>query len=148
MRYVVTNGHTELGAHVRAVLGSAYVFAPEHDAFDLSIETEVQRMYENAAAGDDTCVIHCTTNIGKKTPGRDFYAALVTNAFILEHAQWNKVGRYAAVFDSERDLTLVDAQRIQASLYKHQYGFEAELWFPELAGKKRVEEKLREYLHL
>lgn len=161
-RILLTNPHTRLGQHVLAALNDTppkLVFAVDPRQFDLVHEPEVQRMYENAAAGSDTVVIHVMRRIQDTLNGNEhaFYYALVSNAFVMEHAKWNKVGGCVFVCGSlySGDLVrhgynqaLLDVARAQAGAYKQGLpdGFEVEFWFPETSGEEKVEARIREYI--
>jgi GDP-L-fucose synthase len=93
-RIVVTGGEGFLGRAVCRVLERRGVrpdqlFVPRHRDFDLTIEHDVERMYE--AARPDV-VIHLAAEVGgiganMAHPGRFFYANMAMGLHLVEHAR-------------------------------------------------------------
>ena len=93
-RIVVTGGEGFLGRAVCRVLERRGVppdrlFVPRHRDFDLTIERDVERMYE---AGRPDVVIHLAAEVGgiganMAHPGRFFYANMAMGLHLVEHAR-------------------------------------------------------------
>ena len=100
-RIVVTGGAGFLGTAVCRVLRARGVPAerivvPLHRDFDLTIESEVERLYEQARPD---VVIHLAAEVGGiganlAHPGRFFYANMAMGLHLVEHARRRGVNKF------------------------------------------------------
>jgi GDP-L-fucose synthase len=98
-RIVVTGGAGFLGRAVCAALqdrGATQVFVPRRRDFDLTVEADVERMYE--AARPDV-VIHLAAEVGgiganMAHPGRFFFANMAMGLHLVEHARRRGIRKF------------------------------------------------------
>ena len=93
-RIVVTGGAGFLGRSVYRVLRERGVsddllFVPRRRDFDLTVEADVERLYETARPD---IVIHLAAEVGgiganMAQPGRFFYANMAMGLLMVEHAR-------------------------------------------------------------
>jgi GDP-L-fucose synthase len=152
-RVLVTGGHGFLGRHVVAALGRhGYrdVVAPRKAAYDLTVEPDVRRMFDDLRPD---LVIHLAAVVGgiganRESPGRFFYENAMIGALTMEHARRSGVEKFvgigticaypklAAVPFVERDLwngypeetnapygIAKKMMLVQGQAYREQYGF-------------------------
>ena len=101
-RVVVTGGAGFLGRHVVDALrvrGCEEVFVPRSRVYDLRIERDVVRMYEDARPD---LVLHLAAHVGGiganlAHPGSFFYDNLMMGALLMEQARRCEVGKFVAV---------------------------------------------------
>jgi len=97
VRVVVTGGAGFLGSHVveRLQAGGAEVFVPRRRDYDLTVEADVVRLFEDARPEQ---VIHLAAEVGgiganRANPGRYWYANLVMGAYVLEQSRVHDVAK-------------------------------------------------------
>jgi GDP-L-fucose synthase len=100
-RIVVTGGAGFLGTAVCRVLEqrgvpAEQVIVPRREAFDLTCESAVERLYDNARPD---VVIHLAAEVGgiganRAAPGRFFYANMAMGLHLVEHARRRGVEKF------------------------------------------------------
>lgn len=100
-RIVVTGGAGFLGTAVRRVLEqrgvpAEQVIVPRREAFDLTSEAAVERLFETA---QPEVVIHLAAEVGgiganRAAPGRFFYANMAMGLHLVEHARRRGVEKF------------------------------------------------------
>lgn len=103
-KIIVTGGSGFLGSHVVEKLMERgclkeNIFIPRSKEYNLTIETEVQRMYDNFKAD---IVIHIAADIGgigysKTYPASQFYNNLLMNTYVQDLAYKNKVQKFVGI---------------------------------------------------
>lgn len=103
-RIVVTGGAGFLGRHVIAELrrngaSENNILVPHQDAYDLTDEQAVVRMYDDM---QPTVVIHLAAQVGgiganRENPGRFFYANLAMGLHLIEHARRRGLKKFVQV---------------------------------------------------
>ena len=100
-RIIVTGGAGFLGTAVCRVLRARGVpadriFVPRRRDYDLTIESHVERLYDDARPD---VVIHLAAEVGgiganMADPGRFFYANMAMGLHLVEHARRNGLGKF------------------------------------------------------
>jgi GDP-L-fucose synthase len=100
-RIVVTGGAGFLGRAVCRVLrgrgvAEEQIFVPRRKDFDLTVETDVERLYDTARPD---VVIHLAAEVGgiganMAQPGRFFYANMAMGLHLVEHARRRGLGKF------------------------------------------------------
>ena len=100
-RIVVTGGAGFLGRAVCRVLrgrgvADERVFVPRRKDFDLTVEADVERLYETARPD---VMIHLAAEVGgiganMAQPGRFFYANMAMGLHLVEHARRRGLGKF------------------------------------------------------
>jgi len=100
-RIVVTGGAGFLGRAVCRVLrgrgvADERIFVPRRKDFDLTVEADVERLYETARPD---VVIHLAAEVGgiganMAQPGRFFYANMAMGLHLVEHARRRGLGKF------------------------------------------------------
>ena len=98
-RIVVTGGAGFLGRAVcerLRVLGAAEVLVPRRAQYDLTIESQVERLYKDTRP---QVVIHLAAEVGgiganMANPGRYFYANMAMAMHLIEHARRNGLEKF------------------------------------------------------
>ncbi|MBU6221377.1 MAG: GDP-L-fucose synthase [Planctomycetes bacterium] len=100
-RIVVTGGAGFLGRAVCRVLrgrgvAEGRIFVPRRKDFDLTVETDVERLYDVARPD---VVIHLAAEVGgiganMAQPGRFFYANMAMGLHLIEHARRRGLGKF------------------------------------------------------
>ena len=101
-RVLVTGGNGFLGRHVLAALGRhGYrdVVAPRKSDYDLTVEPDVRRMFEEVRPH---LVIHLAAVVGgiganRDSPGRFFYENVMMGAMTMEHARRSGVEKFVGI---------------------------------------------------
>jgi GDP-L-fucose synthase len=101
-RVVVTGGSGFLGRHVVCAVqraGCTNVVVPRKVAYDLTRESDVARLYDDARPD---VVIHLAAVVGgiganRESPGRFFYENVMMGALVLEHARRAGVRKFVGV---------------------------------------------------
>ena len=103
-RIVVTGGAGFVGKNVQAELrrrgvSEANILVPLIEDYDLTRESEVERMY---ATMKPTLVIHLAAEVGgiganRASPGRFFYANMAMGLHLIEHARRVKLAKFVQV---------------------------------------------------
>ncbi len=101
-KVVVTGGAGFLGKYVVKKLQAAAcsdIFVPTIEEFDLTKESEIVRLYEQATPD---IVIHLAAVVGgiganRENPGRFFYDNLIMGIQLLEYARRYKVSKFTAL---------------------------------------------------
>lgn len=152
---VVTGGAGFVGHHVVAALqrhGARKIIVPRRARYDLTRESDVERLYADARP---EVVIHLAAVVGgiganQKQPGRFFYDNLMMGAMLMEHARRAGVRKFTAVgticaypklaavpfreddlwdgYPEETNAPYGLAKKmllVQAQAYRRQYGFNA-----------------------
>jgi GDP-L-fucose synthase len=100
-RIVVTGGGGFLGAAVLRVLrqrgvSDEKIFVPRRREYDLTVESDVDRLYETARPD---VVIHLAAEVGgiganMEHPGRFFYANMAMGLHLVEHARRRRLEKF------------------------------------------------------
>lgn len=98
-RIVITGGAGFLGSFIVDQLrarGFDKLFVPRRAEFDLTVESNVERLY---ALHKPDVVIHLAAEVGgiganRDNPGRFFYANLAMGMHLIEHARRNRVKKF------------------------------------------------------
>jgi GDP-L-fucose synthase len=103
-RIVVTGGAGFLGRHLIPELVARGarpegVLVPTIEDYDLTVEADVERMYETMAP---TVVIHLAAEVGgiganREQPGRFFYANMAMGLHLIEHARRRGLRKFVQV---------------------------------------------------
>jgi GDP-L-fucose synthase len=100
-RIVVTGGGGFLGTAVLRVLrqrgvSDEKIFVPRRREYDLTVESDVERLYETARPD---VVIHLAAEVGgiganMEHPGRFFYANMAMGLHLVEHARRHRLEKF------------------------------------------------------
>ncbi len=98
-RIVITGGAGFLGSFIVEQLrgrGFTNLFIPRRAEFDLTVESDVQRLYEQQKPD---VVIHLAAEVGgiganRDNPGRFFYANMAMGMHLIEHARKNAIKKF------------------------------------------------------
>lgn len=98
-RIVITGGAGFLGSFIVDQLkqrGFTDLFVPRRSEFDLTVESNVERLY---ALHKPDVVIHLAAEVGgiganRDNPGRFFYANLAMGMHLIEHARRNRIKKF------------------------------------------------------
>lgn len=98
-RIVITGGAGFLGSFIVDQLkqrGFTELFVPRRSEFDLTVESNVERLY---ALHKPDVVIHLAAEVGgiganRDNPGRFFYANLAMGMHLIEHARRNRIKKF------------------------------------------------------
>ena len=103
-RIVLTGGAGFLGLHLQAELRrrgvpAEAILVPTIEAYDLTREADVVRMYDDMAP---TLVIHLAAEVGgiganRDNPGRFFYSNLAMGMHLIEHARRRELSKFVQV---------------------------------------------------
>jgi GDP-L-fucose synthase len=101
-RVLVTGGNGFLGRHVTAALrqhGHRDVLTPRRADYDLTVEADVRRMFEDLAP---QIVIHLAAVVGgiganRESPGRFFYENVMMGAMTMERARVSGVEKFVGI---------------------------------------------------
>jgi GDP-L-fucose synthase len=103
-RIVITGGAGFLGQWVQKELRSrgadeGNLLIPRIEDYDLTVEGDVQRMYEDM---NPTAVLHLAAEVGgiganRENPGRFFYANMAMGLHLIEHARRRGLGKFVQV---------------------------------------------------
>ena len=103
-RVTVTGGAGFLGKVLCAKLwqrgvDDSHLFVPRIEDFDLTVEADVQRLYETARPD---VVIHLAAEVGgiganREHPGRFFYANMAMGLHLVEHARRNNIDKFVQI---------------------------------------------------
>jgi GDP-L-fucose synthase len=101
-RIVLTGGAGFLGMVVAEKLrahGYSDIFTPRRKDFDLTSESDVQRLYKEH---HPDIVMHLAAEVGgiganRDNPGRFFFANLAMGMHLIEHARINKIKKFVQV---------------------------------------------------
>ncbi len=103
-RIVITGGAGFLGQWVQKELRSrgvdeASLLVPRIEEYDLTVEGDVERMYEDL---QPTAVLHLAAEVGgiganRENPGRFFYANMAMGLHLIEHARRRQLGKFVQV---------------------------------------------------
>jgi GDP-L-fucose synthase len=154
MRITITGGHGFLGQYVVEAFASRGddVFVPAHRDYDLTRESEVERMYED---GDPDVVIHLAAVVGGlganvANPAKFLYDNLLMGLYLIEHARRRAIAKFVTIgticeypkntpvpfreeslwdgFPDEATAPYGIAKKtilVQGQVYRRQYGFNA-----------------------
>jgi GDP-L-fucose synthase len=98
-RIVITGGAGFLGSFIVEQLrarGFTNLFIPRRAEFDLTVESDVQRLYQQHKPD---VVIHLAAEVGgiganRDNPGRFFYANMAMGMHLIEHARKNGIKKF------------------------------------------------------
>jgi GDP-L-fucose synthase len=101
-RITITGGAGFLGSVVVDLLrarGYQNIFIPRRKDFDLTTESDVQRLYRDQRPD---IVMHLAAEVGgiganRDNPGRFFFANLAMGMHLIEHARINKIKKFLQV---------------------------------------------------
>lgn len=98
-KIVITGGAGFLGSFVLETLqkrGYNNLFVPRRKDFDLTVEADVERLYDEQ---NPAVVLHLAAEVGgiganRENPGRFFYANMAMGMHLIEHARRRKVKKF------------------------------------------------------
>src|SRR5262245_39197236 len=103
-RIVITGGAGFLGQRVQAELRAAgappdNLFVPRRRDFDLTLERDAERMYEQMRP---TVVLHLAAEVGgiganRDNPGRFFFANMAMGLHLIEQARIRRLRKFVQV---------------------------------------------------
>jgi len=138
-------------------LGCRNIFVPRIEEFNLTLETDVERLYSAFKAD---MVIHLAANVGgiganRARPGTFYYDNLVMGALLLEHSRRNGIPKFVSLgticsypkftpvpfkeddlwngYPEETNASYGLAKKmllVQSQAYRQQYGYNAIVLFP------------------
>ncbi len=154
MRVTVTGGEGFLGAYVVAAFRARgyEVFVPSHEAYDLTREADVARMYDESQAD---IVVHLAAVVGGlganlANPSKFLYDNLLMGLFLIEHGWRRRIRKFVTIgttceypnrtqvpfsedtlwngYPDEATAPYGIAKRtllVQGQVYRQQFGFDA-----------------------
>lgn len=98
-KIIITGGAGFLGSFVVETLqrrGFGNLFVPRRKDFDLTVEADVQRLFEQE---NPSVILHLAAEVGgiganRENPGRFFYANMAMGMHLIEHARRRKVKKF------------------------------------------------------